>query len=748
MNNYDFQILQPFEFEMLTRDLLQKREGVILESFTPGRDSGVDLRFATIKGSKAVVQVKRYKDYVSLRANLRKEIEKVKNLSPSRYILSTSVGLTPANKDDIIEMFSPYIVASEDILGRDDLNNLLGLFPEVEKQYYKLWLGSTNVLEDILNKRINTWSELEIETIRKEISTYVKNDSFSKALEVLSKNRYVIISGIPGIGKTTLARMLVYHFLGSGYEEFINLNSIDDAAQKLKENRKQVFFFDDFLGSTYLNPGETRFDSKLVAFIEKIKREDNKIFILSTREYILGQALQVYESFSIRNIEIAKCILDLSSYTEAFRAEILYNHLAEAELPLKYVQALLTNRKYLEIIKHPNYNPRIIETFLCKRFYETISPNDFVDKFLEFFDRPFAVWEHAFQNLEELFRYALLVRFTMGEGPVYMYHWYSACKYFVDGTTTSLQLKLDEHVWRRMLKVIEGTFIISKPNKREFVVRFKNPSVYDFLCDWIHNCVDLKKQVIEHSMFCDQLYSTFSDIGYPKFFGYGRLKVDDSFDDVLTKAILRHCIAPYSCELKEYSDHYSESNINPLKCILKMFSSYKSLFKRNPTLFKELVNMDLLENRCFGIHDRIEILIAMDNEVRQSYDLEYVVGKLLCDLSCLNDYVCILPLLKMTEVGRKALTDENFIQAIEETIEYELETADSCEECDRIRDYISDLSNDISYIDFYVWDSAVDEAKSKFSEEVEYDDYPDDYISRAPTSESYEEMFTSLLSTC
>ena len=47
MPDYDFQILQPNEFECLTRDLLQKRERIFIESFTSGRDGGIDLRFAS-----------------------------------------------------------------------------------------------------------------------------------------------------------------------------------------------------------------------------------------------------------------------------------------------------------------------------------------------------------------------------------------------------------------------------------------------------------------------------------------------------------------------------------------------------------------------------------------------------------------------------------------------------------------------------------------------------------------------------
>ena len=49
MLQYDFRILQFNEFECLCRDLLQRKENNFIESFTEGRDDGIDLRFAYSK---------------------------------------------------------------------------------------------------------------------------------------------------------------------------------------------------------------------------------------------------------------------------------------------------------------------------------------------------------------------------------------------------------------------------------------------------------------------------------------------------------------------------------------------------------------------------------------------------------------------------------------------------------------------------------------------------------------------------
>ena len=256
MLNYDFKILHSNEFEWFTRDLLQASEGLRIESFADGRDGGIDLRFAFNTNQTCIVQCKRYKNWKDLLGTLKKEVPKVRKLNPQRYILSTSVDLTAANKEEIKDLFTPYIKdTAKDILGKSDLNNLLGIYPDIEKQYYKLWLGSANILELIIHKSIINWSDFEQEVIQSEIGKYVMNDSFIMALKTIIENHYVIISGIPGIGKTTLARILVYYFLAHGYDEFIYVvDDLDKACELYDKDKKQVFFFDDFLGSNSFVP--------------------------------------------------------------------------------------------------------------------------------------------------------------------------------------------------------------------------------------------------------------------------------------------------------------------------------------------------------------------------------------------------------------------------------------------------------------------------------------------------------------
>lgn len=747
MPDYDFQILQPNEFEHLTRDLLQKKEKAFIESFTPGRDGGIDLRFAKIRGKNAIVQAKRYKDYGSLKSVLAKEAAKVKTLrtKPSRYIISTSVGLTPDNKTEIYDLFSPYIKDTSDILGRDDLNNLLGQYPDIEKQYYKLWLGSTTVLEDILNKRINNWSALELETIRREVSTYVMNDSFQFALDILNKNRYVIISGIPGIGKTTLARMLVNFLLSEGYEEFVMLETVGDAAQKLTVGKKQVFFFDDFLGSTSFQSDEKGFDHKLVSFIEKVKHEPDKLFILSTREYILAEAKRHFDVFSTSNIELSKCILDLSSYSESIRAEILYNHLSMAELPELYILALLEKRHYLRIIKHPNFNPRIIQTFLNKKFYQQVAPSEFVSKFIDFFDHPLAVWELAFLQLPPVTQYSLVVRMSMGEKPVFLSDWEKAIKRFVQGTSSELHLTIAGFVLNETLKVIDGTFIRTTRQGECYLVSYQNPSVYDFLVDRVNGKIDIQEMIIRESYFVEQLYNPFSNIGYPSFFDYGRIRIDKSIWPVLEKAYLRHITDLHYCTLTDSNSGYVCQSI--VDFIINMDRSFGPLFKTKPYLLSDFVTQELLEDSKYSLIKRMTLLEKLSERSKSHLTLEHLAETVLNQADFVDEYVSIMDLLASTNTGQTALRSDELLQRIEDALEGELESAGSADDCNRIGESVSILAKSIASLDESVWEAAINEASSNFPPEPDYDgDFSRDfYTGRIEANDQYDEMFTSLL---
>lgn len=515
MNNYDLLILSPSEFENLTRDLLQKKIGVFIESFTTGKDGGIDLRCAKDKTKKIIIQSKRYDSLSNLISNLKKEVKKVNALKPDRYIISTTVGLSPDNKTNILNLFTPYILNTDDILGIDDLNNLISINKDIELKYYKLWLSSTNILEKVLHSKIYNQSAFELEEIREQVRLYVQNDSFNVGVKILKEHKYVIISGIPGIGKTTLARVLTLYLLSNNFDEFVYMNdSIDDGYEYYQEGKRQVFFFDDFLGKNFF---ESKFqpnqDNKLVKFIEKIKKSPDKILILTTREYILNQAKLAFEAFRINNIEIAKCILDLDSYTNVIKAQILYNHLFFADVPKGHLEDLTEPRNHLKIVKHPNYNPRVIETLINRKIWESCEASQFSVAIKSYFDNPESVWLYAFENsLNKFSQYTLLVLLSMGT-PIKIEHLEKAVISFLKINQYKFQIPFDSILFSRSIKELENTFIkTQKDSYNTIAVQYQNPSIQDFLVNYLRDKKDLILSIIESAIYQEQFFSVFTTI--------------------------------------------------------------------------------------------------------------------------------------------------------------------------------------------------------------------------------------------
>jgi hypothetical protein len=416
---YDFQQLSPHDLETLVRDLLQAEWGFLLESFKTGRDQGIDLRYA--RGPhNLVVQVKHYikTGIVGLLRDLRVEVAKVSKLNSTRYIIVTSVPLSPANKQAIAEMFGGTL-AIADVLGQEDLNNLLTRHTKIEQKHYKLWLASRAVLDRVLHSDVLTQTEFQVEKVHATIRRNVRSDAFSKAIEILGRDQVVIISGSPGVGKTTLANMLLYAHLEKDWEPVVIRRDIAEGQKLFQRGKLQIFYFDDFMGATFLGDRTSALlgneDRGISDFIDMVRASSHARLILTTREHILRQALSVSERLRQTELDRHKLVLRIGDYTFRQKAKILYNHLYFGDLPDEYKDVLLGGNFYLEIVQHPKFNPRLIEwlsSFSRIQAVPLAGYREFVRSLLQ---DPSEVWLHAYeQQLSDAGRSLLLALYSLG----------------------------------------------------------------------------------------------------------------------------------------------------------------------------------------------------------------------------------------------------------------------------------------------------------------------------------------------
>ena len=417
--DYDFSQLNDKEFESLSLDLLGKELNTRIERFKPGKDSGIDGRFFTKENGAVIIQCKHYvkSGFKQLLSKMKRdEIKKVALISPERYILITSVPLSPNNKNKLKEVMSPYINSDTDIYGKDDLNYLLSNFTEIEEKYFKLWLSSTTVLRTILNRAIKGRSTSELDLIAKKAELYVQTQAHTDSLNILKEKNILIITGEPGIGKTTLAENLSLFFVSREYEFIVIEESISEAESVYSLDKPQIFLFDDFLGSNYFEAIAYKKDSHIVKFIERVKKDKGKKFILTSRTNILRNGIEISSVLKNKNLAQNEYLIEVTRYSQMDKARILYNHIWHSGLDDEYIEEFYRDRNYWKIIGHKNYNPRLIE------FITDVDRIDIeVDKFWEFvldkLNNPHDIWSQAFkiQTTARIRNIVMLVVYNGGQ---------------------------------------------------------------------------------------------------------------------------------------------------------------------------------------------------------------------------------------------------------------------------------------------------------------------------------------------
>jgi hypothetical protein len=410
--------------------------------------------------------------------------------------------MTPLRKQEIYEVFEKWMASPDDVLGPDDINALLNKHPKVEQTHYKLWLTSSAVLERVLHSEIFNRSDDLVDRIRQDLRLYVQNPSLQRAVKLLGDEHVCIITGGPGIGKTLLANMLLVHHLAREWSAIAVSSDIEEAERVWRRDEKQIFYYDDFLGTVLLSRAGLRKneDARLLNFIERVHRDPQKRLVLTTREYILRDAKLVYERLDEARLEPMQCVIKLEDYTRLVRAQILYNHLYFSTLPGLLRTALNAGRTYRRVISHRNYSPRLISYITTPvRPERPADGAGFVKFVFDTLDNPTRLWEYVFNNhLNDTARAILLGLITMPQP--------SLLEDLQQVVAKQLpQMDGDAVAFKQAYKLLDGTLIAtSAADDRTIVAQLKDPSVSDFLLNWLIANRGEIKRLLENAEFFEQ----------------------------------------------------------------------------------------------------------------------------------------------------------------------------------------------------------------------------------------------------
>ena len=524
------------------------------------------------------------------------------------------------------------------------------------------------------------------------------------------------------------------------------VDDMDTAAKMFSKEKRQIFFFDDFLGANSFVQQSVSFENKLITFIDKVRNSKHTLFILSTREYVLSEAKAHYEKLSMSNIDIAKCTIELEYYTKTIRARILYNHLAEADIPSEYVDVFLDKRGYHAIISHQNFNPRVIESIIKEQIWETIDPNEFANKVKEFFDNPISVWQFAFEKLDVETRYTLLVLGTMGSH-VRLDDFQEGYRQFCALTSLELGLKYDDVKWRLSLKVLMNCFLKIDNRNGSKLVTMYNPSIADFIVFYLNQNTTTTLQIIRGACFIEQLYNVFSDnrdFAVRKNLVY----VDEDSFPVIETAFKRIWNERRTCQLKDRIFYDAERDDFVETRILYDFKTKYPFFCKQYSGFAEkLYNADELTWQTVKLKHRIGLMNLLDwNHMFRGAD-GYIPTIIENETLDTDEWIELVETVKDLNVEDEVLND-SFYDKLDDDLKSEISGFSDQGECDEEFKKVESLKKllpDWKWYDVY---GEIDDAEKRIKEEEDEADYDDDYEQWRSQSEKedaqIDEMFGAL----
>ena len=384
-SKYNLELLGWYNFEQLVRTLLRQIVGNGLSSFSGSVDQGRDAVFSGESTSfpsdserwrgEWIFQIK-HRTYSTRGANVvRTELKRTlptevhrmlnkHNHECKNYLAITNCPLTAQDKDELTFLIRSVStdIHNVAVLGEADLQELLDGHPKVVSAFPQL-LGISQ-LRELLEWGLHSRSLEYLLSAQAEIATFVATSPYMKAIDLLHKQHFCVLSGPPKMGKTCIAYALAAAFSALKYEVY-ELRNQRDFYSAFQPDVKQLFICDDVFGDISMNPAQRDdWTRGLLRLIGNLGR-DHKL-VWTARQYILNEAF-ASSRLKEERPELAKTDMVTVAVDDLSRQEkamILYNNARVAYFPDE-VRNYLRGKACITITDHPNYSPESIRQ-LCK----------------------------------------------------------------------------------------------------------------------------------------------------------------------------------------------------------------------------------------------------------------------------------------------------------------------------------------------------------------------------------------------
>lgn len=493
VSDYDFRSLSPIDFEVFVRDLINAHLGLEMVTFAIGPDGGIDLRDSKTGPLPVIAQCKHRPDAskAALKSAAAKEVEKLLGTKMGTYLFVVSASVSPEAEEEILEELGSLDASDIQLWHRGKLNQALYQNQRVEETHFKLWLSSSTALDRIVNGAEWKRSAELVRRVIERARLYVNTPAYAEALGILDDTNALIVTGAPGVGKSTLAEMLLLAHWHKGWRVANITSDVDEAWRQMRDDDEPIiFFYDDFLGQASTAELHRKEGSGIIGLLATVRRNSGRFrLILTSRQQLFGAATNGGDD-RLRAMadDASKLSVDLSAIGRQVRAEMLFNHIYFGFEDQEARSQLAVDTRYREVVDHKAFNPRILESVTLLKKHESV--DHFYDALFDALDNPDLIWAGSFDQLP---RVAVDILLQLASTP--------SDKVEIQQLRRAISVE-DERQWVPALKTLDATWIHLHPasgevksaalydaSRRDFLLRrIEEPQYLQALLGKVGNC--------------------------------------------------------------------------------------------------------------------------------------------------------------------------------------------------------------------------------------------------------------------
>lgn len=306
-------------------------------------------------------------------AEIAKREEKGSWEEPRFYALLTNTPLTVARRKEVKKALKKGLAKTTTItvLGAGDIDGMLDDSKDTVRLAFPQILGLRDVfalLNETVNKDIINRSKVALSMGAELAKTFAATGAYEEALGVLRRRHFVVLTGPPEMGKTTIARIIALARLSEGWEA-CECRGPDDLLRVHDSEKPQVFVADDAFGSTEYQPEKgSQWADELERILQML--DARHWLLLTSRPAPLRTALEkLYLRGAAEDFpKPQEVIVNASKLTEEEKAQMLYRH-AKNSVESEEGRALIAKHA-VAMVRHKDFTPLRIRHFVTQRLPE------------------------------------------------------------------------------------------------------------------------------------------------------------------------------------------------------------------------------------------------------------------------------------------------------------------------------------------------------------------------------------------